>query len=125
MSLVRGTLQLSLVALILVMAGGGLAYGWQGMVAGALGVLVTDLDLVSLGLFSNVLLNQQPGLRVTQLCISFLVLKLPILTGTLLLAIRLGSGPTGCFLIGIALVYCAMVHVAIRGAGTRQRDQFS
>jgi hypothetical protein len=124
MNLVRQTLLYSvgpLLATLIVGAG----FGWKGSVSGALGVVVTDFDILALGLFSHVLLAQRPGPRVIRLCMVFVLLKLPLLIAALVLASRLGPAGIPFFLCGLALVYCAMVYVAIRGTGFKQRDPFS
>ena len=124
-ALIRGTLLWSLVALGVILGFGIVLDGWRGAVAGSIGVVLTDLDLLSLALLSSLLVTQQPGVRAVRVCLMFLISKLPILIAAVFLATRLGTPAVGCFLAGIGLVYSALVHVAIRGAGSRQQDQFS
>jgi hypothetical protein len=106
----------SLYALLVAAVGGMALIGWKGAAGAAAGVVIADFEVLTLGMFSHVLLAHKPGPRVTRLCLVFLVLKLPVLVVSLVFASRLGTAAVLCFLGGMALVYSAMVHVAVRGA---------
>jgi hypothetical protein len=92
---------------------------------GSLGVVLTDLDLLSLGFLTTVFVGPQPLPNTIRMCLLFILMKLPILAGGVGLVAYLGISSLACFLGGLGLVYFALVFVAVRGANERQQDPFS
>ncbi|HXH60312.1 MAG TPA: hypothetical protein VNI20_03040 [Fimbriimonadaceae bacterium] len=94
--------------------------GWRGLVSIALGMVGTAVFLwgtwIIVRVFSEA--SQRPGKKRirTPIMVLALLLKIPLVYAGWIVALKLGPFGPGWFLVGLGLVYCAVVWRAVLAA---------
>lgn len=95
----------------------GLTGASQGLSGYALGVFGTGFSLLTLWGITRILAHSNtpdtPPLRGAALIVVAFIVKVPVFAGATMLAYRIGGTATTCFLVGLGLVYFALVAWAL------------